>query len=453
VAVGIGCVFAFRDARLAGLGISALQALVGAGLLLVPIRQVPGQEALLRIRRHWFILLAYAAAWTAVTAVTAGGLRVGLLLDLIFGLGLLRWASCLQSDSLKRWLQWVIGCYLALNFCAGLIELVLGLDALDWLHKSDYADGGGGRLRMLAAEPSHIYAPLLAAAGLAWILFRVPARLTLVLLTACFLLLAASKAFPAVTVMALLLALAIRKGDLKRILVGGVAFIAIVFAAQQLIAQFRPNASEGDSPLIHLLNAGLSLGDYVSDMPTDEQGSFATRAALALHAVNVFATHPLLGVGPAGENVQLLAQAEDTGLITPEIILYAGDTPEYITSKTIGLSIAVIYGGVGLYLLYVVSCSILNRRMSIAVLFSFGAVIISSFVTEGYNVPAWLALCLLSARADGNGFPIGIPVRRRWRIGARLRRRNAVAGKFRGVHPKGPPHHRPDADAPGPLTS
>lgn len=431
-------VLAFRDVRLLGLGMVGWQVIVGMVLMLLAHgAAVPA--SLRTVFRIWLAFGAYAIAWTVVALVQTGQVWPGTTLDLCFACGLLAYGASLDGAVRRRWLLTVVLGYFLLNFGAGAWELLFSHDALEWVHKTDY--NAEGRLRMLAAEPSHIYAPFLVGGGLLWALLR-SQRLIVMGLILVVLLLSSSKAFPPVIVIALTLAWLKAphpRPDVQRRVRFGL--LAVVSLGLLYLAGPGVALLGSDSPIAQLLDAGVGIVDYLERLPSDEQGSFATRATLFIHSASIVIDNPLVGVGPAGEAPAILERALGSGLITPEIIVYAQESPEFITSKTLGLTLIAYYG---LPFLLTASYSVraaIHGTPRVALIFAPAVIVLAAFSTEGYNAWAWLALCLLTSDTfrSSRGPSRFRSVRRtlRLRRPQQLRQRSDTCAESRGVldHP------------------
>jgi hypothetical protein len=402
---------ALRDVRLLGLGMVGWQVVVGLTLLIWarsswgPSRmrfvlaqwragRFFGEDRLGSIVLLWMLFGIYAAAWTGL-ALQTGQVWPGATLDLTFACGLLMYASALDPEARRRWLLTVIGGYFASNLCAGVLELALDEESLEWLHKTEY--NADGRLRMLAAEPSHLYAPFLIGSGLLWHLMKAP-RAPAMAMIVVGLILSGSKAFPPVVVLALTIAWLkaphARPEVQRRVRVGLVSGLGLGIA---FLTGPGLRLLDSESPIAQLLEAGTGIVEYLEELPRDEQGSFATRAALFIHSATVILSHPFVGIGPAGEAPAILELALETGLITPEMVIYSQESPEFLTSKTLGLTLTAYYGLPFLLTAFLSVKTAIRETRHVALIFAPLVIVIAAFSTEGYNAWAWLALCLLTS--------------------------------------------------------
>jgi len=401
MAIVVAFVISFRDVKILGLGIAALQFLFGVAILFITSKSYRNGVVFFKITsRYWFWFIGYISLWSLFLLINTGQFWPGAMFDIVFAVAVLKWATAINPLQLRKWLALVLGLYFVLNFAAGSFELLLGQDSISFLHKNEY--GSSGRIRMLSAEPSNIYAPFLVGLGLIWSL-RHKYRWILSFGICLFLVLSGSKAFPFVSVLSLLFALLVGRShnqmNNKMIMVSMLCvtvmiIIMIVTSSPIMSTLLNTNSSAG------LFGPDFNIADYILDLSDDGQGSLATRSTLYIHSINAFISNPIFGVGPAGEGDTLLSRAEMTGLITPEIIQYSHDNPKFITSKTYGLSLLVSYGLPALIIVYYSIVNVIRQYGRPSIIFSISALAFSLFVTEGYNIFIWIVLCILAGQAS-----------------------------------------------------
>jgi len=401
MAIVVAFVLSFRDVKILGFGIAALQFLVGVGILIItPKGHRSEVDFFNKTNRYWFWFIGYISLWSLFLVINTGQFWPGAMFDIVFAVAVLKWATGIHPVQLRKWLMLVLGLYFVLNFAAGSFELLLGQDSISFLHKNEY--GSSGRIRMLSAEPSNIYAPFLVGLGLIWSL-RHKYRWILSLGICLFLVLSGSKAFPFVALLSILFALLVGRShnqmNNKMIMVWmlGVTvmiIILIVTSSPIMSTLLNSNSSAG------LFGPDFNIADYILDLSDDGEGSLATRSTLYIHSINAFISNPIIGVGPAGEGNTLLSRAEMTGLITPEIIQYSHDNPKFITSKTYGLSLLVSYGLPALIVVYHSIVNVIRQYGRPSIIFSISALAFSLFVTEGYNIFIWIVLCILTGHVS-----------------------------------------------------
>jgi hypothetical protein len=403
MALVVAFVISFRDVKIFGFGIAALQFMLGMVILIITPKGYREEAVFLKkTNRYWYWFLGYISLWSLMLLINTGQFWPGAIFDIVFAVAVLKWASRINPIQLRKWLVLVLGLYFVLNFAAGGFELLLGQDSISLLHKNEY--GSSGRIRMLSAEPSNIYAPFLVGLGLIWSL-RHKYRWILSLGICLFLVLSGSKAFPFVAALSIVFALLVGRShnqlNNKMIMVWllGVTvmiMVLIVTSSPIMSTLLNNNSSAG------LFGTDINIADYILDLSEDGQGSLATRSTLYIHSINAFISNPIFGVGPAGEGESLLSRAEMTGLITPEIIQYSHDNPKFITSKTYGLSLLVSYGLPALLVVYYSIVNVIRQYGRSSIIFSISALAFSLFVTEGYNIFVWLVLCILAGQATSS---------------------------------------------------
>ena len=394
----VGCllvqlVLGFQDIRMLGSGIQGWQIVAGGGLFLLAIAPTLGRLRVNNVTYAWSALFAYSLVWTLIAYHQTGGLWIGGSSNLFFGLSLLTFGMTLNPDLRRRWVVCILIGYFALNILAGIVEITLGNAALIAFHETKYS--AGGRLRMLASEPSHIYAPFIVGLALLW--QAMPrGRMRNLILIGPFLVASASKALLPVSFLAFVITerlVHLRKIPRHARWVGRTFILSAVGLVFLLAVPFYVANR-------HEISWSGEVMRSIDEMPVGDVSSFLTRGALFADSALVIARHPVLGVGPGKSSSAILSQAESTGLITPEILFYAQDAPNFITSKTIALDLLVNYGVPVIIVSWITFSYALRRAGNKPVIFALFTILIGAFVTQGYNVWAWLALCILSVNFE-----------------------------------------------------
>lgn len=382
-------VLVFQDVRILGSGIQGWQIIAGLGLFVLAVFSPTRRLTVNRVVWAWIALFIYMFGWTVIAYRQTGGLWIGNSADLWFGLSVLIFGLTLSHGLRRRWITAALIGYFSLNIAAGIVEVTLGHAAINAFHETKYS--AGGRLRMLASEPSHVYAPFLVGIALLWEL-KARQRMKSLLAIGPFLVGSASKALLPVTFCAL--AISARIAYLRKIprharWVGrtlGVTIISLtMLVGIPAYLSIRSNMS-----------VSREMFSQIDELPVGDISSILTRGSLFFATALAVSRHPILGVGPGRSPAAIFSQAEAYGLITPEILEYEQNEPKYITSKTAMLDLMVNYGAPAVLVLWMTFTYIFRRTSRKAILFAALTILVGAVVTQGYNIWCWLALCMLT---------------------------------------------------------